>query len=274
MLDIKLIATDIDGTILPRGGEISPRTRAAAQRCWARGIPFVIATGRWVGAIAAVQRDLGVEGRIAIVANGGAVVGPDGTLLREWFMEEADCRRVYDILRACPVMINSYVRNGLYRMNTWVMADRLKRYVGEGDLRIVSDDEAAFLSEGMRHVYKMEALTEDPALIAALRGRLEATGLSVTSASPRNLEIMGPGLGKGTALKWLAEYLGVSTGQCMAFGDNINDLEMLRAAGWPVAMGNAVEAVKAEARIVAPKDTEDGVAKVVFKEVLGEEWNP
>ena len=274
MLDIKLIATDIDGTILPRGGEISPRTRAAAARCWARGIPFVIATGRWVGAIAGVQRDLGVEDRIAIVANGGAVIGPGGQLLKEWIMAESDCRRVYALLRPYPVMINSYVRNGLYRMNTWVLADRLKKYVGEGDLRIVTDDEAAFLSDGMRNVYKMEALTEDRGLIAELRERLEATGLSVTSASPRNLEIMGPGMGKGTALRWLAEYLGVQPAQCMAFGDNINDLEMLRAAGWPVAMGNGVDAVKAAARIVAPKDTEDGVARVVFEQVLGEAWNP
>ena len=57
----------------------------------------------------------------------------------------------------------------------------------------------------------------------------------------------------------------------MAFGDNANDLDMLSAVGWPVAVGNAIEAVKSRARLIAPADVDDGVARVIFERVLGEE---
>ena len=78
-------------------------------------------------------------------------------------------------------------------------------------------------------------------------------------------------MGKGTALRWLAESLGIPTDRCMAFGDNANDLDMLAAVGWPVAVGNAADAVRRAARIVADTDANDGVAKVIFERVLGEE---
>lgn len=268
--DVRLIATDIDGTILPRGGSISALTRRAIARCWARGIPFVIATGRWVGAVAEVQEAAGLMDRPCIIANGGAVLGGDGTIWKEWITPEADARRVCEVMAEYPVAMNTYVRGGLYRMNTAAVAERLKKYVGEGDPRIVRDDPDAFWGEGQKNVYKLEALCEDRDVIEALRARLTGMGLSVSSASPRNLEIMAQGFGKGTALRWLADRFGVPIGQTMAFGDYLNDLEMLRAAGWPVAMGNAVDELKAEARIVAPADAEDGVARVVFERVLEE----
>ena len=268
--DVRLIATDIDGTILPRGGAISENTRRTIARCWERGIPFVIATGRWVGAVAEVQAAAGLEGRPCIIANGGAVLGGDGSILKEWITPEPLARRACEVMAEYPVAMNTYVRNGLYRMNTAVVAERIKKYVGEGDPRIVRDDLDAFWGEGQKNVYKLEALCDDRDVIEALRARLLDMGLSVSSASPRNLEIMAPGFGKGTALRWLAGHLGVPIDATMAFGDYLNDLEMLEAAGWPVAMGNGVDALKAVARIIAPTDAEDGVARVVFERVLEE----
>ena len=268
--DVRLIATDIDGTILPRGGAISENTRRAIARCWERGIPFIIATGRWVGAVAEVQAAAGLVGRPCIIANGGAVLDGDGSLLKEWITPEPLARRVCEAMAEYPVMVNTYVRNGLYRMNTAAMAGQVKKYVAEGDPRIVSDDPEAFWTAGQRNVYKLEALCDDRDVIEALRARLTDMGLSVSSASPRNLEIMAPGFGKGTVLRWLAGHLGVPIENTMAFGDYLNDLEMLRAAGWPVAMGNGVDELKAAARIIAPTDAEDGVARVVFERVLEE----
>ena len=270
-MEIRLIASDIDGTLLPRGGRISDVTRRAVARCWARGIPFILATGRWAGAIGGILRDLGLEGRPCIIANGGAVLDGDGRCLRESCMDETDARRVAEILLEYPVMVNSYVRNGLYRLNTDVMAERLKKYVGEGDPRIVNDDPDAFGTAGMRNVYKLEALCDDPAILAELSARVRRLGVTVSSASPRNVEIMAPGCGKGAALRWLAGYLGVPRETVMAFGDYYNDRELLAAAGWPVAMSNAVEELKAEARSIAPADVEDGVARVLLEQVLEEE---
>ena len=91
----------------------------------------------------------------------------------------------------------------------------------------------------------------------------------VSSASPRNLEVMAAGFGKGTALRWLADYYGAPIAGTMAFGDYTNDMELLGAAGWPVAMGNAVAPLKAVARIIAPADVEDGVAQILERVLEG-----
>ena len=78
-----------------------------------------------------------------------------------------------------------------------------------------------------------------------------------------------PGVDKGTALAFLAERLGIAREQVMAFGDSTNDLDMLGAAGWPVAMGNALDVVKALAWRVAPSCDQDGVARTLQECVLG-----
>ena len=112
-------------------------------------------------------------------------------------------------------------------------------------------------------------MTEDPELIRKVRAALRETGLAVTHSSSRNVELMASGVGKGQALRWLAGRMGIPLDKCMAFGDNANDLDMLSVVGWPVAVGNAEAAVKAAARIVGPADVDDGVARVLFEQVLG-----
>ena len=271
-LDIRLIATDIDGTLLPRGGTVSEATRRAIRGCRARGIPFVIVSGRWIGALGDVVRQAGTQGEPLIIVNGSAVIGPEGDVLFERFMTAEDVENVYRVLRRYDVQINSYVPNGLYCLNTQALKRRssmLSGYMGTGNL--VVDDPVRFEREGLSRVYKLEGLTEDTAMMDALRAELKGTGAVVTHSSWRNVEIMSQGMGKATALRWLADRLGVDLMDCMAFGDNANDMDMLQAVGWPVAMGNADGALKAMARIVADDDVNDGVAKVIFEKVLGED---
>ena len=110
MNDIRLIASDVDGTMLPRGGVISERLRTAICRCREAGIPFIIASGRWIGAMGDVISQSGVEGMPMIIANGAAIIGADGAPMREWLLRDADARRVYDILRRFDVQINGYKR--------------------------------------------------------------------------------------------------------------------------------------------------------------------
>ena len=271
MLDIRLVAADVDGTILPRGGSFSVNTKRAARRCIERGIPFVLDSGRWVGSLEGVMRDLGVEDQYAIAAGGGVVLAPDGSPLKEWTMRPADVESVYEVMRRFDVAINSYVRGGLYQLNTRAISRMPRTYFGQRDYRVVHDDVAAFEREGLQNVYKLEAISENLDLIAELRRTLARETVSrISGAFKNNTEVASPGMGKGVALRWLAAFLGVAPEQCMAFGDNSNDLDMLRSVGWPVAVGNAIEAVKSRARIVAPPCDEDGVARTIFERVLGE----
>ena len=271
MNDIRLIASDVDGTMLPRGGVISERLRTTIRRCREAGVPFIIASGRWIGAMGDVIRQSGVEGMPMIIANGAAIIGADGAPMREWRLHDADARRVYDILRRFDVQINGYKRGELFCVNTAALRRRsamITGYIGGAGYRLVTDDVATFEREALHDAYKLEALSEDPAVVAQVQAALGDVGLSVTHSSRRNVEIMAAGVDKGSALKWLAGALGVPMACCMAFGDNMNDLDMLNAAGWSVAMGNGDAALKRAARIIAPADEDDGVAKVIESYVL------
>lgn len=271
MNDIRLIASDVDGTMLPRGGVISERLRQAIAACRARGIPFIIASGRWLGAMGDVIRQSGCEGMPMIIANGAAVIGPDGEPMREWLLDDRDTRRVYDILRRFDVQINGYKRGALFCLNTAALKRRssmIAGYIGGAGYRLVLEDVAAFEREALRDAYKLEALSENPAIIAGVHSALRDIGLSVTHSSERNVEIMAAGVNKGATLRWLASALQVPMACCMAFGDNMNDLDMLTSVGWSVAMGNGDDALKRSARIVAPADVDDGVAKIINTYVL------
>ena len=271
MNDIRLIASDVDGTMLPRGGAISDNLRETIRLCRDRGIPFIIASGRWIGAMTEVIRQSGTENLPMIIANGAAVIGADGVPMREWLLEDDDTRRVYEILRRFDVQINGYKRGALFCVNTSALKRRstmISSYIGGAGHRLVMDDTAAFEGEALHHAYKLEALSENPEIIAAVRAALRDVGLSVTHSSHRNVEIMAPGVNKGAALRWLAGALDIPMACCMAFGDNMNDLDMLSAVGWPVAMGNGDDALKRAARIVAPADSDDGVARTIKAYVL------
>ena len=265
-MNIRMIATDVDGTILPRGGVISDATRRAVALCRARGVAFVLVSGRWIGALGDVIRRCGVEDQPLVIVNGSAVLGPDGAIWHERFMDPADVARVYAVLSRYNVQINSYVPGALYCLNTPALAhpsSMIKGYLGGG--RLVLDDRAAFEGEALERVYKLEGLTEDTGLIAEVREALRReTDAQVTHSSWRNVELMSRGMGKAAALGWLAARLGIDLADCMAFGDNANDLDMLWAVGWPVAVGNAADEVRQAARIVADTDANDGVAKVIF----------
>lgn len=271
MNGIRLIASDVDGTMLPRGGVISARLRRAIARCREAGIPFIIASGRWIGALGEVVARAGTAGQPMIICNGAVVVDAQGEPMREWLMDDPDARRVYDILRRHPVQINSYLRSALYCQNTWLLrrkSSMIQGYIGGGGYTLVLDQPERFEAEALRRVYKLEALSEDPGVILAVKRDLKGLDLAVTHSSGRNVEIMAPGVGKGAALKWLARRLDIPAAQCMAFGDNMNDWDLLSAVGWPVAMENGDPAIRRMARIVAPSDADDGVARVIESHVL------
>jgi len=104
-----------------------------------------------------------------------------------------------------------------------------------------------------------------------IREQLADMHLSVSSASRRNCEFMPSGIDKGTAVRVLCEKTGVDPANVMAFGDQTNDLPMLNAAGWPVAMENGEDSVKAAAKLIAPDHNLGGVGIILQKYVLGDE---
>ena len=275
-MDIKLIVSDIDRTILPANQIISPATFNAVRDCRARGVEFVIASGRWYPAARKVAVDqLGIEDGYMIICNGGAVVRSDGTPLAEWRLTPEQAKQIYELLKAEKVMMTAYVPDAIYRVRgeylTCFRLPETSYFARTRTYRVVDDDWQGFEEHGLNGPYKIEAYADDTQLLAELRSKIEALGFEANSAFPFNLEIMAPGAGKGAAVRWLTEHMGLKREQVMGFGDYTNDLPMLENVGWPVAVDNAIDEVKRACRIVAPSCEDDGVAQTIQKYVLGDE---
>ena len=275
-MDIKLIVSDIDRTILPANQIISPATYNAVRDCRARGVEFVIASGRWYPAARKVAVDqLGIEDGYMIICNGGAVVRSDGTPLAEWRLTPEQAKQIYELLKAEKVMMTAYVPDAIYRVRSqYLTVFRLPEtsyFARTRTYRVVDDDWQGFEEHGLNGPYKIEAYANDTGLLAELRSKIEALGFEANSAFPFNLEIMAPGAGKGAAVRWLTEHMGLTREQVMGFGDYTNDLPMLENVGWPVAVDNAIDEVKRACRIIAPSCEDDGVAQTINKYVLGDE---
>ena len=275
-MDIKLIVSDIDRTILPANQIISPATYNAVRDCRARGVEFVIASGRWYPAARKVAVDqLGIEDGYMIICNGGAVVRSDGTPLAEWRLSGAQAQQIYDLLKAEKVMMNAYAPDAIYRVRgeylTCFRLPETSYFARNQTYSVVDGDWQGFEERIRRGPYKIEAYTDDTQLLVELRRKVEALGFQANSAFPFNLEIMAPGAGKGMATRWLTEHMGLTREQVMGFGDYTNDLPMLENVGWPVAVDNAIDEVKRACRIIAPSCEDDGVARTINKYVLGDE---
>ncbi len=275
-MDIRLIVSDIDHTILPASQIISPATFNAVRDCRARGVEFVIASGRWYPAARKIAVDqLGIEDGYMIICNGGAVVRSDGTPLAEWRLSGAQAQQIFDLLKAEKVMMNAYAPDAIYRVRgeylTCFRLPETSYYARNQTYSVVDGDWQGFEERIRRGPYKIEAYTDDTQLLVELRRKVEALGFQANSAFPFNLEIMAPGAGKGMATRWLTEHMGLTREQVMGFGDYTNDLPMLENVGWPVAVDNAIDEVKRACRIIAPSCEDDGVAQTIRKYVLGDE---
>ena len=275
-MDIKLIVSDIDRTILPANQIISPVTYNAVRDCRARGVEFVIASGRWYPAARKVAVDqLGIEDGYMIICNGGAVVRSDGTPLAEWRLTPEQAQQIYELLKAEKVMMTAYVPDAIYRVRgeylTCFRLPETSYFARTRTYRVVDDDWQGFEEHGLNGPYKIEAYADDTGLLAELRRKVEALGFEANSAFPFNLEIMAPGAGKGAAVRWMTEHMGLTRDQVMGFGDYTNDLPMLENVGWPVAVDNAIDEVKHACRMVTASCEDDGVAQTINKYVLGDE---
>lgn len=273
---IKLIALDLDGTLLVDHLYVSEENHRALAEARAQGAEIVIASGRPLYNISAdLFRELGVN--YAITANGACVYRlSDNEMIYADPMESAAAQEIMDLCESMPVMACAFLDDfALISKSKSAMIDYPR--VPEG-YRIflrrsshIEENAAAYLRESGKAVYKIginfNNFTDDPeAYYVPLRQRIEADPRFVpVDGGGRNIEITMAGVSKGKALHWLAAHLGVDISETMACGDTENDMEMLKAAGIGVAMENAEPHVKAAADFVTKSCEEDGVAYAIRK---------
>lgn len=270
---IKLIAVDMDGTLL--GADhvvVPPRNIAALRAASEKGTALAIASGRTWSLIADAVEQLGLMD-YAIVGNGAAV------------RDVKDHRRIYE--KSIPWRQAAEIIRILHRQRLpFEVYCAGQNYVERGDLELVRPH---CLSPEFTRLFEVKTIFPD-SLEAVLAGRAvekfnifhvpadrlsavleaaSATGpVAVANSFAQNLEIAAGGVNKGTALESLAAHLGLGPEQVMAFGDAGNDLEMLSWASWSFAMANGTDEAKASARYEAPANTAAGVGQMVERYVL------
>lgn len=281
---IRLIALDLDGTLLNRANQVTPKTAAALAQAAARGVVVLPATGRplaWLpGNVLALP---GV--RYAITSNGAAVVdmGADplaavrgcwpgeGETTAEWLLRAPLCAakalEVYRLLRPLPCTIKAFA-DGRDVMERRDLPRELAR-VGEAgratalQRNTLVENLEDFLAGHRAGIEKYCIFFDDMAAHARAGVLLrQMEGIELVQGARDNWEVTAPGVDKGAALRALAARLGIPMEQTMAVGDSENDLQLLRAAGHAVVMQNGMEAVKAVAEYVTGADCDhDGVAE-------------
>lgn len=274
---IRIIAFDLDGTLLDSNKNLSPVNLAALERAAAAGIELVPTTGRFFSAMPAPIRELPFL-RYAITINGAAV--SDLRAGKTIYQAEMPWRLALDIMRELdplPVVYDCYMGNRAYmtaalkeRIDDMVSSPHYRRMLR--DLRISVPDLKEYLMEQKKDVQKIQFFSPDEALRKRLLKELPLRyeNIYASTSVPDNVEINQIHANKGEALMVLADYLGVPRDATMAFGDGLNDLSMIKDAGIGVAMANACGEAKELAGWIAPSCDEDGVACGINKFCFGE----
>ncbi len=271
---VKLIAVDMDGTLLSDDHvTIPPRNIAALKAARAGGVRLAVATGRtWSLIHSAVEPLGGLD--YAVISNGAAVLEvPTGKMVSQNCFTNAQAAGMIRCLTERGIIFQVYCRGQNY-----VLADALRNLPEESvftqafarlfqDTTVFVEDLEQALAG--REAEKFDLFYVPPHMADELGKALTAVApVDVAKSLENNLEFTPLGVNKGMALKSLADSLGLSADEVMAFGDASNDLEMLKWAGWSFAMENAIPAAKSAARYLAPLNTEAGVGQMIEKYVL------
>lgn len=263
----KLVAIDLDGTLLRSDNTVSPRTVEAARVCGEAGITITVATGRMFRSTSPVAETLGLDAPL-ITYNGALIrTARTGETFFHHPMDLELAKEVLRFFRERHWYIQSYIRDILY---VDMENDKSRHY---GNLAFTDPVPLGFeLYVPQDAPTKLLGIADDEEQILLMRDSVKAhfgDRLFAAISNPLFLDMASPEVNKGRALAFLARRLGVSREETLAIGDSENDLHLFEAAGFRVAMGNARQVLKDAADTVTASNDGDGVALALERHVLG-----
>lgn len=272
---VGMIALDLDDTLLRHDLSISFRSRSALKKAEASGVVVVLASGRAPRAMERYARELDLHRRPGyLVCNNGATVQEShtGTIVMERRLPVEAALAVYDLVEAEGLPVQVYEDDVIYVSRRNEFADQDTKLTGFR--QVVVENFRGMIAAGQLKL----VIPGDPMLLRPLETILKTyigDQVTIFTSKPYFLEILPPASGKGEALAFVAERLGIPRESVMAVGDSMNDESMLRWAGWGVAMPNGDDRMKALASFVGARtNEEDGVADLVERYILGREPLP
>ena len=282
---IKLIASDMDGTLLNHNHKIPKENVELINYAKNQGIEFVVATGRaYYEALPALnEENINCD---VISFNGGIVYDKNGNIISITPMLPKDLYYTIEILKSFDISYQLYTKNTIYTksietdINAYIDLIRSNGYDPDVehlraeaqqklDVGYITEVEniELYLNEKENPPIKIIAISNDISKLEnATKLLSENTSISVTSSGANNIEIMHKDATKGEALKEIAKIYGINLENTVAIGDNLNDQAMLDIVGYSVAMKNGNTILKEQAKFVTEKtNSEGGVADTIFK---------
>ncbi|HZC04175.1 MAG TPA: HAD family hydrolase [Ktedonobacterales bacterium] len=255
----RLVALDVDGTLLDPSHNLTSRTRTAIEAAQRGGTVISLATGKLLASVMPLLSELGVGG-LHITCNGAALMdAATGLPVAAWSLSDAHIEMALAAIHAVAPEIAV----------AWYTTDAIYTDAPRG---LLDETLAAYHEPPVRHVARLDhalppplkfLMTGDHARLLALRDALrDRIGSSVTVVRTTSdfVEVMAPGVSKGVALRELAARLEIPREATVAIGDGENDIALLDAAGLGIAMGNAMPALFAHAAQTTLSNADDGVA--------------
>jgi len=265
-MTFRLVAIDLDGTLLDRQLNLSPGAAMAAERARDHGAFVTLATGRMFSSALPYARQLGIDGHL--ITFQGALIKHTTSeeILYSRPMPTDLARQVIDVVAGMGLHINCHVEEEVLVEQVRPEAELYARHSGRPITRMKS------LARRLdRSPHKLLVISLDPRALEQARQRLEVDfpELHLAYSMPTFLEVMPRGINKGRALEVLAHHLGIERREVMAVGDSFNDLEMLEYAGLGVVMDSAPDPVKARAGAVVARAEAGGIAEALLRFVCG-----
>lgn len=261
-MEYKLIAVDLDRTLLHSDNTISPYTREVIAGCIKAGVGFTFATGRMYNSCRPFAQQLGLM--LPLITYQGALLKDvEGRIMHQQNLPAELAAELHGYLVRSGLHYNIYEDEHLYLSAFHQQAVDYARHIGIEpqlvpiDVRRLTVTEFGVMGEPLEICQLQEELR-----------RQFGQEIAMTTNSGRFLEICHGQVSKGAGLAWLAEYCQVLPEQIIAIGDDQNDLSMLKYAGLGAAVSNAIDEAKAAAGRVIGSNDEDGVAHFLAKVIL------
>ncbi|EPH99848.1 Cof-like hydrolase [Enterococcus faecalis 13-SD-W-01] len=267
---IKLVAIDLDGTLLNEEKCISDRNKEALRKAKEQGVKIVLCTGRPLAAMAHYLEELTLveEGDFSITFNGGLVQQNDtGTIIEKKVMQVSDIQALYELAAQLELPLDVLSDGTVLQLPT--APEKQSLYNVLNSLLDFQTAELEMITEDM--ILNKAVIAYDQSILDPKIQEIPAhfhEKYEIIKTRSMLLEFMPKGVTKAYGISLLAADLGILPEEVMAIGDEENDLPMVEYAGMGVAMDNAVDAVKAVANYITSSNEEDGVAEVIEKFVL------
>ena len=256
----RIIAVDLDNTLLTADRTPHPRSMAAIQRAVAQGVYVVLASGRIGPSVRQIAESMGISHQPRIACNGSDAVGPDHFPIRHWTLSPSVVEAVVGYAANETVQLNLYTISEVLFVSETAWGAVYRQRAG-------SLEQAAAPLAGLAKMPILKALMVDrPEAVARHRVALaEQLGESarLTESEPEFLEVLPVGVSKASALQALCAHLGIAQEETAAIGDYLNDLEMVQWAGVGGVVANGTSALKAVADRIVSSNENGGVAEFI-----------